>query len=75
MIPGLSSQSKNVTFDENGFKPFEVMIASMTPYERCNPDIIDRNRKYRIAQGCGMSFEKVSSLIGNFKDMRKKLCV
>ncbi len=73
MIPGLGSKIKNVNVDENAFKPFEIIISSMTPYERANPDILNRNRKLRISKGSGITFEEVGTLINNFKDMRKTM--
>ena len=51
------------------------MISSMTPYERANPDILDRNRKYRIAKGSGISFDEIGTLINNFKLLTEVLNV
>jgi signal recognition particle subunit SRP54 len=42
----------------------------MTPYERANPDIIDLNRKKRIARGCGKDINDVNQFMKQFEQMR-----
>src|SRR6201746_181125 len=50
MIPGVGKQIKDVDINDDSFKGIEAMINSMTVEERRNPDIINPNRKARIAK-------------------------
>ena len=45
MIPGMGKIVRNMDIDDNVFKSVEVMIQSMTPEERANPDIINGSRR------------------------------
>lgn len=71
MIPGVGKAIKDVEIDDNAFKPVESIIRSMTPYERENPDIINQNRRLRIAKGSGTNLQEVNKLIKQFEEMRK----
>src|SRR6266487_5438727 len=51
MIPGVGKQIKDLDVNEDSFKGIEAMINSMTPEERSDPDLIDSNRRRRIAKG------------------------
>src|SRR5215211_2187434 len=53
MIPGVGKQIKDVDISDDSFKGVEAMINSMTKAEREDPDLIDMNRKKRIAKGSG----------------------
>src|SRR5687768_10117956 len=50
MIPGMGKAIKDVDISDDAFKGVEAIINSMTPYERSNPDVIDSNRRRRIAK-------------------------
>lgn len=71
MIPGVGSAMKDIDIDNNSFKPIEAVIQSMTPKERENPDMIDGNRRKRIALGSGTSIQEVNNLLKQFDQMRK----
>jgi signal recognition particle subunit SRP54 len=73
MIPGMGSALKDVDVDNDSFKPIEAIIQSMTPKEREKPEIIDANRKKRIANGSGTSLQQVNNLIKQFDEMRKMM--
>ncbi len=76
MLPGVGSMLKQVDFDDAHFKRIEAMIHSMTVRERRKPEIIDVQRRRRIAQGSGNPLEAVHGLIKQFKtmqDLMKKL--
>lgn len=70
MIPGVGSKVKDLDIDENAFKGIEAMINSMTPAERADPDLIDQNRKKRIAKGCGKDIQEVNNFLKQFAQMR-----
>ncbi|MCY7350473.1 MAG: signal recognition particle protein [Cytophagaceae bacterium] len=73
MIPGMGKMVKDLEVDNDSFKPIEAMIGSMTPKERQHPDLIDANRKRRIASGSGTSLQQVNNLMKQFDDMRKMM--
>ncbi len=70
MIPGMGKQIKNVDINEDSFKGIEAMINSMTPAERAEPDLIDGNRKKRIAKGAGKDIQEVNNFMKQFEQMR-----
>ncbi len=70
MIPGMGKQIKDLDVNEESFKGIEAMINSMTPYERANPDVIDGNRRKRIAKGAGKDISEVNGFMKQFEQMR-----
>jgi signal recognition particle subunit SRP54 len=70
MIPGMGKQLKNIDIKEDSFKGIEAMINSMTPAERADPDLIDGNRKKRIAKGAGKDIQEVNNFMKQFEQMR-----
>ena len=70
-IPGISQIMKKNPLDESLFQSFKVMVQSMTPKERQQPDSINAHKKQRIAQGSGLGEAKVNDLINRFEQMRK----
>jgi signal recognition particle subunit SRP54 len=73
MIPGVSSQIKDIDISNDSFKPIEAIIKSMTPKEREKPDIIDGSRKKRIAAGSGTDIVQVNNLLKQFDQMRSMM--
>jgi signal recognition particle subunit SRP54 len=70
MIPGMGKQIKDLDVNEDSFKSIEAMINSMTPAERSDPDLIDSNRKKRIAKGSGKDIQEVNNFMKQFEQMR-----
>src|SRR5690242_7494157 len=70
MIPGVGKQIKDIDISNDSFKGIEAMINSMTPYERANPDVIDLNRRKRIAKGAGKDIGEVNAFMKQFEQMR-----
>ncbi|MGB9749721.1 MAG: signal recognition particle protein [Caldisericia bacterium] len=60
----------STNFDEKNIKKMKAIIQSMTKKERLYPDIIDGDRKKRIAKGSGTSINDVNILLKNFKVMK-----
>ncbi len=60
---GLNSQLNRMT----------VIIDSMTPAERRNPDILNGSRKRRIIQGSGSSIQELNRLLKQHKQMGKMM--
>ncbi len=70
MIPGVGKQIKDLEINEDSFKGIEAMINSMTKQEREDPDLIDMNRKKRIAKGSGKDIADVNAFMKQFEQMR-----
>ena len=73
MVPGASKMMKNVDIDDDAFKFIEVIIGSMTPKERTQPNLINHSRKKRIAAGSGRGMAEVNQLIKQFAQMSKMM--
>ncbi len=73
MIPGMGAAIKDADISNDSFKPIESIIRSMTPKERSQPDIIDGNRRRRIAGGAGRSIQEVNNLLKQFEQMKKMM--
>ena len=73
MIPGVGKALKDVDIKDDAFKGIESIIASMTPKEKENPDIINGSRKERIAKGSGTTVTEVNKLIKQFDQTRKMM--
>ena len=71
MIPGLGGlMDSNPDIDAEGdMNRIDAIISSMTPYERNNPDRIDRSRRHRIARGSGTEPADINRLIKDFQNM------
>ncbi len=70
MIPGVGKQIKDVDINDDAFKGIEAMINSMTVEERRNPDIINPNRKLRIAKGSGKDIVELNQFLKQFEQMK-----
>ena len=55
------------------FKVMEVIIDSMTPDERRNPDILNGSRKRRITMGSGTQIQDLNRLLKQHKQMAKMM--
>lgn len=73
MIPGVSSQLRNVDIDESQMKRVEAIILSMTMEERNRPQVLNGSRRARIADGSGTSIQEVNRLIKQFQQMQKMI--
>ncbi len=73
MMPGANKIKglENAQVDENQMGRVEAVIQSMTPTERATPEIINANRRRRIAKGSGTSIQEVNRLLKQFNDMKK----
>src|SRR5204863_1661433 len=70
MIPGVGKQIKDIDVNDDSFKGIEAMINSMTLQERRNPDIINPNRKIRIAKGAGKDLAELNAFLKQFEQMK-----
>lgn len=67
-LPGMNKLKNEIDWDkmEKEFKRMDAIISSMTVKERRNPDIINGNRKRRIAMGSGTTVQEVNTLLKNY---------
>jgi len=75
MLPGMGKAKglKDLKVDEKQMARTEAIIKSMTREEREKPEIINANRRKRIASGSGTSLQDVNRLLKQFDDMRKMM--
>ena len=74
MIPGMNSKKlSGLSVDEKQISRTKAIIHSMTPKERANPEIINYNRKKRIAAGCGLDIADVNRLLKSFDEMNRMM--
>lgn len=76
MLPGgLGQAAKNVdnAEAEAQLKKTEAIISSMTLKERRNPDILNANRRRRIARGSGTDVQDVNRVMKQFRDSQRLL--
>ncbi|MBB5328129.1 signal recognition particle protein [Tunturiibacter gelidoferens] len=66
---GMQQAVENV--DEGQFTRVESIINSMTQKERLDHEIINGNRRKRIARGSGTSVQDVNNLLRQYAQMRK----
>ncbi|OCL88716.1 Signal recognition particle protein [Aliarcobacter thereius] len=75
MIPGLSNMMpglKDMDFDNSKeIVRIKALIASMTPKERENPDLLNPSRRKRISSGAGLSEVQVNKILKQFKSASK----
>jgi signal recognition particle subunit SRP54 len=70
-LPMFGSIAEQV--DEREMLKVEALIASMTPAERSQPEIIDKSRASRIARGSGRRSRDVRDLVSRFDQMREMM--
>jgi len=77
MIPGLNGMkelnAQREKVDDKQLGRVEAIISSMTIGERQNHQLINGQRRKRIAKGSGTSVEQVNQVLKQFVEMRKML--
>jgi len=73
MVPGIGKSVKDIEMDDSMLIGITAMINSMTPQERATPEIIDQNRRNRIAKGAGKGINEVNQLIKQFDQMKQMM--
>jgi signal recognition particle subunit SRP54 len=74
MIPGMSQLTQNMKINEGELEGqmarMRAIYDSMNRKERNNPDLLDGNRRRRIARGAGVELNEVGAFIKQFEGMR-----
>ena len=74
LIPGMPKITpEQQAAAEKEMKNFEVIINSMTPYERHNPDVFKFSRKQRVANGCGKTLADVNKVLKKYEQMKEMM--
>ncbi|NOQ56241.1 MAG: signal recognition particle protein [Nanohaloarchaea archaeon] len=76
MIPGMSNiklPKDMLDVQEEKMTKWKFMMDSMTKKEKTEPDILDRSRYERIAQGSGTRPEEVRDLIKHYNQTKKMM--
>ena len=74
MLPGNMGQMAKMVSPQDAEKQLkltEAVINSMTMEERVNPEILNANRRRRIAKGSGTEVQDVNRLLKQFRDAQK----
>lgn len=75
MMPGANKIKglNNIQIEEKQISHVEAIIRSMTMEEKTHPEILNSNRKRRIAKGSGRTVPEVNRLLKQFEDMKKMM--
>jgi signal recognition particle subunit SRP54 len=75
MMPGANKIKglNNLQIDEKQIGHVEAIIRSMTKAEKEHPEILNSNRKKRVAKGSGRTVTEVNRLLKQFEDMKKMM--
>jgi signal recognition particle subunit SRP54 len=72
MLPGMNpAMLQAAKIDDKKLKHVEAIVLSMTPKERADPDVLNGQRRLRIAKGSGRTVQEVNTLLAQFKQMQK----
>ncbi|MGA2052952.1 MAG: signal recognition particle protein [Opitutales bacterium] len=72
MLPGMNDIQVGDA-EESRLKQTEAIILSMTPLERQKTQLLNGNRRLRIARGAGVEVRDVNQLLKQFEQMRKMM--
>ncbi|MGN0301244.1 MAG: signal recognition particle protein, partial [Anaerotardibacter sp.] len=70
-LPGGDKALKDGQVNERALDEMEIMISSMTPYEREHPECLNGSRRARIAKGAGVSIAQLNQMLKKFNEAKK----
>lgn len=75
MMPGIGKMKglNQLQIDDKQMNKIEAIVKSMTNQEKQNPELLNANRRKRIALGSGNSIQEVNRFIKQFEDMKKMM--
>ena len=73
MLPGVAGKVKEEDIDENAIVRMQAILDSMTAKEREYPQILNGQRKKRIARGSGTSVQEINRLLKQYLQMKKMM--
>jgi signal recognition particle subunit SRP54 len=72
-LPGIGSKLKDVDIDDKEFVKIEAIICSMTKDERRKPEILNGQRRLRIAKGSGTEVQDINKFMKSFEMTQKMM--
>jgi signal recognition particle subunit SRP54 len=72
MLPGMNGVKLDASAEKSMART-EAIILSMTIQERRKPEILNGNRRLRIANGAGVKIAEVNQLLKQFQQMQKMM--
>jgi signal recognition particle subunit SRP54 len=72
MLPGMGKMS-DLSLGDSQLKRVEAIVQSMTREERRRPEILNANRRSRIARGSGTSVTEVNDVLKQFNMMKRMM--
>jgi signal recognition particle subunit SRP54 len=72
-LPGIGSKLKNIDIDDKEFVKIEAIICSMTKEERRKPEILNGQRRLRIAKGSGTEVQDINKFMKSFEMTQKMM--
>ena len=73
MLPGVAGKVKDEDIDEGAIVRMQAILDSMTAKEREYPQILNGQRKKRIAKGSGTSVQEINRLLKQYLQMKKMM--
>jgi signal recognition particle subunit SRP54 len=73
MLPGVGGKIKEEDIDEKAIVRMQAILDSMTANEREFPQIINGQRKKRIAKGSGTTVQEINRLLKQYLQMKKMM--
>ena len=74
LIPGMPKiTSEQQDAAEKEMKNVEVIINSMTPYERKHPEVLKFSHKQRISKGSGKSPAEINRVLKKYEQMKEMM--
>jgi signal recognition particle subunit SRP54 len=73
MLPGVSGKVREEDIDEKAIVRMQAILDSMTRKEREYPQIINGQRKKRIAKGSGTTVQEINRLLKQYLQMKKMM--
>ncbi len=73
MLPGVSGKVKEEDIDEKAIVRMQAILDSMTVKEREFPQILNGQRKKRIAKGSGTTVQEINRLLKQYLQMKKMM--
>ncbi|MBD3351425.1 MAG: signal recognition particle protein, partial [Candidatus Lokiarchaeota archaeon] len=71
MLGGQNIPSEFKDMAEQNLENWEIVLNSMTQYEKENPKVIKRNRITRIAHGSGKQYSEIREMLKQYDQMKK----
>jgi len=72
MLPGMGKMP-NLSLGDSQLKRIEAIMQSMTREERRRPEVLNANRRARIARGSGTNVAEVNDLLKQFGMMKRMM--